>query len=321
MDCRATEIELSQLERQKRFEESKKKKDPCYSVADQPYYHELRAIFSILEDSCSNDQIPVYLELAASPDLISKHRGIISIRKCLAKPVFSQEALTYLIRSEVGIPLLKQFLLTEAYPILESEALWCISNIASGTTEEIEFLLQAEILPLLQTKLSRGIYEIAENAIWAISNIGGDSRRSQHEVISLGIISDIVGLYWRVCEKCPKLLRLIIWCMSNICVKHGEGPNLLCLEDQISVGRVALDALSRQLDDLEPTINCFDIIKNTFNEDTVSFYENEKLLARISDTLETSDQPEIVVRWVRILGEFTVISDDSCQVERIDGRW
>jgi len=75
-----------------------------------------------------------------------------------------------------------------------------------------------------------------------------------------------------------------------------------------------LDALNRQLEEVEPTVNCFDIIKNTLSENTIIFYEEEKLLPRIAQTMQNCSQPELVVRWVRILGEFSVISDYSCQV-------
>lgn len=63
---------------------------------------------------------------------------------------------------------------TESEPHMQIEATWCITNMASGTSEQTASLVDKGVIPILVQLLATKHVTLVEQAIWGIGNIAGD---------------------------------------------------------------------------------------------------------------------------------------------------
>ena len=84
---------------------------------------------------------------------------------------------------------------------LQINACWAITNIAGGTTDHAQYVVEYGCVPLLIQLLSSEDDELREQAVWAIKNIAGDSVKLRNYVLELGVMKHIVELMQKKCEK------------------------------------------------------------------------------------------------------------------------
>ena len=95
------------------------------------------------------------------------------------------------------------------------EALWCITNIASGTTEQAKAVAHAGALPLLARLCSSQNLDIREQAIWAVGNLAGDCVELRDFVLASGAL---VAIAFSCTPAAPlSILRTSAWTLSNCC--------------------------------------------------------------------------------------------------------
>jgi hypothetical protein len=83
-------------------------------------------------------------DLLNSTDIIKQHHAIIGLRK-----IISCEDLPIqpFIKAEV-IPRIIEFAKFDSYPHLQHEAVWILTNIASGTTDELKIIIENDVVKI-----------------------------------------------------------------------------------------------------------------------------------------------------------------------------
>ena len=77
---------------------------------------------------------------------------------------------------------------------LQYEATWCITNIVSGTSDHVKYIVALGCVPLLINLIDSEDIELRRQSVWAIGNIAGDSDGMRDYVIELGAMKHLVEL-------------------------------------------------------------------------------------------------------------------------------
>ena len=101
------------------------------------------------------------------------------------------------------------------YRQLQLEATWALTNIASGTTNQTQCVIDKGGIPLFIKLLSDSNPGIAEQAVWAIGNISGDCVFYRDTILKSGGLEPLVRLIQNTTDKV--MIKQGAWALSNLC--------------------------------------------------------------------------------------------------------
>lgn len=176
---------------------------PLQEISDSP---QLLSLDQIVQGMMSNDE---NLQMQATQ----------ACRKTLSKE--RHPPIDDVIRAGI-VPRCVQFLSNSRNVPLQFEAAWALTNIASGTSEQTNAVVEAGAIPKLVPLIKSHERSVAEQAVWALGNIAGDGPSTRDLVLQHNLMTGLVEL---VTPDLPaSFLRNIVWTISNLCRHKSPLP-------------------------------------------------------------------------------------------------
>jgi importin subunit alpha-6/7 len=105
--------------------------------------------------------------------------------------------------------------------VSQFESAWALTNVASGTSEQTQLIINNNAVPPLVNLLSSPSPEVREQAVWALGNIAGDGAMFRDYVLQSGVMEPLLAVIGSDLSSL-NLVRNAVWTLSNLC--RGKNP-------------------------------------------------------------------------------------------------
>jgi len=158
------------------------------------------------------------VENAAQGDPPTKLSAVQAARKLLSRD--RNPPIDSLIQSGI-LPILVDCLKSDDHASLQFEAAWALTNIASGSSQQTQAVVQAGAVGHFMQLLKSKHQNVCEQAVWALGNIIGDGPVLRDFVIRHGVVSPLLTF---IDPNVPlTFLRNVTWVIVNLC-RNKEPP-------------------------------------------------------------------------------------------------
>ena len=160
------------------------------------------------------ENIPQFASHLSSEDPLIVAEATIAIRKILS--VDRNPPIAEVLQAGV-LPRLKELLADKSRPNVQLEACWALTNIASGSSDQTQAVVESGVVPLFVELLGSCDTTLQEQAVWAVANIAGDRSEYRDGCISAGTADALTKIVSASLGTCLQMTRLAVWGLSNLC--------------------------------------------------------------------------------------------------------
>lgn len=160
--------------------------------------------------------LPRMIEMIQAQDFETQLAATVKFRQILSRE--HNPPIDLVIQSGV-IPTLVEFMKDNHPDMLQLEAAWALTNIASGNSDQTRVVVESGAVPLFVQLLYSHSLEVKEQAIWALGNVAGDSSDYRDYVLACDAMAPVLSLFD---SHKMSLIRTATWTLSNLC--RGRNP-------------------------------------------------------------------------------------------------
>lgn len=143
-----------------------------------------------------------------SQDIKQKYGGLVGIRKLLSLPTSPIQELI-----DIGVIPELIALLDNSPAEFQYEALWCLTNIASGTSDQANSIVVKGGVPKIVKLMDSSIEELKIQATWIIGNLASDSPRIRDSLIREKVFDKLLTILASTNQ--PQLIKQCNWAVSS----------------------------------------------------------------------------------------------------------
>jgi importin subunit alpha-1 len=158
------------------------------------------------------EQMPAMVAALQSNDPEAVYNATQQFRRMLS--IETNPPITEVITHGI-VPRFVALLKEESRPMLQFEAAWVLTNIASGNADQTRVVVEHGALPLFVILLQSPNEDVREQAVWALGNIAGDCPHFRDLVLQSGGLNPIMRILGETSRV--SLMRNATWTLSNLC--------------------------------------------------------------------------------------------------------
>jgi importin subunit alpha-1/8 len=305
-DLRRRRTESSiELRKQKKDDQALKRRNISVKEEEDTLADKTNATTSATQPNLALNEIIEIIHTTQDNDTLFP--AVQSIRKMLSRernPPIDDVIKANLVQSLV------KYLGCVEHPMLQFEAAWALTNIASGTSLQTRHVVETGAVTPFVKLLSSSNSNVCEQAVWALGNIAGDGAELRDLVIKCGIVEPLLAL---IRSNTPStFLRNITWTLSNLCRNKNPAPSMSVLQQILP----ALSSLLYSSDKEVLTDTCWALsyITDGPNE-KIDAVIKTGVVPRLVELLNLHHKNEVGILSpaLRCIGNIVTGSDDQTQ--------
>ncbi|KAI8378507.1 armadillo-type protein [Blakeslea trispora] len=152
--------------------------------------------------SVDKDSLPTikYLLHSTEPEKIKQ--SIRLLRRYLTQGHSDETSVNDILKLEI-LPRIKELLSANLDDSIKFECAWIVTNIAAGTTEQTNSVIEAGFVDVLLECISnkRSRLDVKAQAAWALGNVAGEAPSYREELMCKGFSSSIVTVLDSIYEE------------------------------------------------------------------------------------------------------------------------